>query len=621
MPLRVYFFVCENLYAEMKEVVQFRKLTEVEVRSFPARCGSPPMNWTELADIVTETEECRIEVLGSYCLDQLCPPLSSCYRINRQEQCFHLLCGASLVNALQEKGAQLLTPGWLSRWEHYIKEKWGFDRSTAQQFFGESVKNLILLDTGTDARAADHFAALQEFLSLPGEILPVGLDFLGLLAARTVEQYQLKQTGQEAEKSGRRAADAAMTLDLIGMVTRAKSRPEVVAAITDLFTMLFAPEKVHFLPVNAAAGIQFDQATGLNEEERLQATQLYTRPDKRFILNEAQDSFFLRIGRGDTISALIYVVRVAFPQYIDSYLNAALTVSEVCALSIEHVQALKKLFDASRLAGKAEVATEVLHNVGNTLNSISVSSEYIREMVHASSSTSLSDVVRLIQEHEHDREHFCTHDPRGKKLPFYFARLAEKLHDERQRLLAETTRQLHHIQRLVEIIRVQQDEVRHADFTEQLELSSIIEESLELYRKRLADRQITVERNYTFQQSMHGEPHKILQVVNNLIINAVDAFDGTAVEQKKIFLNTYPVDSNEVVLEISDNGKGLPENALQQIFSFGFTTKENGHGFGLHNAVNLVIEMGGSLTAESSGPDQGATFRMRLPVTAAEKTE
>jgi C4-dicarboxylate-specific signal transduction histidine kinase len=168
---------------------------------------------------------------------------------------------------------------------------------------------------------------------------------------------------------------------------------------------------------------------------------------------------------------------------------------------------------------------------------------------------------------------------------------------------------------------VQQDEVRHADFTEQLDLNSIIEESLELYRKHLTDRRITVERNYGFQQNMHGEPHKILQVVNNLISNAVDAFDGTAVEEKKISLTTYPVDSTEVVLEISDNGKGMPRNALQQIFSFGFTTKENGHGFGLHNAVNLVIEMGGSLTAESSGPARGATFRMRLPVTAAEKTE
>ncbi|MCI5124724.1 MAG: sensor histidine kinase, partial [Candidatus Electrothrix sp. AR5] len=310
------------------------------------------------------------------------------------------------------------------------------------------------------------------------------------------------------------------------------------------------------------------------------------------------------------------------PQYISSYLNAALTVAEVCALSIEHVQTLRELVRTSHLAGKAEVATEVLHNVGNTLNSISVSSEHIREIVEQSSSVSLSDIVRLIQDHEEDRENFFTHDPRGKRLPSYFARLSEKITEERESLLTETTRQLHHIRRVAEIIRAQQDTVKLINFTEQVNLTSLIEESLEFFQRELDKQQITVERHYGFQQSICLEPHKLLQIMNNLIRNAVDAFDGIAVAQKKIFLRTYATtDQNEVVVEIIDNGKGMRQSILQKAFVFGFTTKKDGYGFGLHNAANLTAEMGGNLTGESAGSKQGARFRMQLPVTVKGEIE
>ena len=194
--------------------------------------------------------------------------------------------------------------------------------------------------------------------------------------------------------------------------------------------------------------------------------------------------------------------------------------------------------------------------------------------------------------------------------------------EERESLLAETTRQLHHIRRVAEIIRAQQDTAKLIDFTEQVNLTSLLEESLELFQGELDEQRITVERHYGFQQSICSEPHKILQVVNNLIRNAVDAFDGISAEEKKISLSTYPTaDRDEVVVEISDNGKGMRQNILQQAFTFGFTTKKGGHGFGLHNSANLAAEMGGSLTGESAGPEQGARFIMRLPVTATGGTE
>ncbi len=616
------FIVCENFFPEIEAAVQQQGLMDVEVRSFPSHCSSAPIAWPELISIIRASWASSVVVFGSYCLRELgAPPegFSRC-QIHRKEQCHHLLCSPTLVDAVQQNGTYLLSPGWLSCWRTHIST-WGFDRPTALEFFGASLRKLLLLDTGTDPDSERHLAEFGSFLQLPTEILPIGLEFLGLSLSHIIADYQQQKIIRQKEEVERQAAESAMTLDLIRMVTRVKSKAEVVSAIVDLFTMLFDPKKIYFIPVSNAE-VHFDQVSGLPPEEQLQAQQFYAGPERYSLLNKEQGSFLLRIGRKEGTSALLLISQVAHPLYINQYINTALAISEVCSLSIKHVQTLRELVRTSHLAGKAEVATEVLHNVGNTLNSILVSSEHIRETVQQSSSTSLPDIVQLIQDHEEDRENFCTHDPRGKMLPTYFAKLSGKLTEEREFLLAETTRQLHHIRRVAEIIRAQQDTARLINFNEQIDISSLLEESLEFFQEDLEGQRIVVERNYNFQKSIYGEPHKILQVVNNLVRNAVDAFDGISVEQKKISLSVYPTaDQDEVVVEITDNGKGMQQNILQQAFVFGFTTKKDGHGFGLHNAANLAAEMGGSLAGESAGPEQGARFIVRLPVTATGERE
>jgi signal transduction histidine kinase len=616
------FIVCEIFFPEIEAAVRRQGLTDAEVRSFPSHCSSAPIKWSELVDIVRSSWADTVVIFGSYCLRELAAPpdeFSRC-RIHRKEQCHHLLCSPTLVDAVQRNGTYLLSPGWLSYWRRHIAI-WGFDRPTAIEFFGGALQKLLLLDTGTDPESERHLADFGGFLQLPAETLPIGLEFLGLSLSHIIADYQQQKLTRQKQEIERQAAESAMTLDLIRMVTRVKSRSEVVSAIIELFTMLFDPKKIYFIPVSKA-GVDFDRAPGLTAEEQLQAEQFYAGQERYLLLNKEQGSFFLRIGGRERASALLLISQVAYPLYINQYINTALAVSEVCALSIKHVRTLRELVRTSHLAGKAEVATEVLHNVGNTLNSISVSSEHIREIAQQSSSTSLPDIVRLIQDHEEDHESFYTHDPRGKRLPSYFARLSEKMTEERESLLTETTRQLHHIRRVAEIIRAQQDTAKLIDFTEQVNLTSLLEESLELFQGDMDEQRITVECHYGFQQSIFAEPHKILQVMNNLIRNAVEAFDGISAEEKKISLSTYPTaDRDEVVVEISDNGKGMRQNILQQAFTFGFTTKKGGHGFGLHNSANLAAEMGGSLTGESAGPEQGARFIMRLPVTATGGTE
>ncbi len=616
------FIVCENFYSDIKAAVHLQKFEEAEVRSYSCRCDSPPATWSEFADSVKNSKSDTVVIIGSYCLRNLTVPTSpefSRCTLNRQTQCLHLLCSPTLLEALQHNGTYVLSSGWLRHWPKRITT-WGFDRSTAINFFGESLQKLLLLDTGTDRDSRKHLADLGEFLQLPTDTLPVGLEYLGLFLSQVIADYQQQKFIRQKKKVERQAADSATTLDLIGMVTKAKSKAEVISSIVELFTMLFAPEKIHFIQVSKE-GVHFDRAPVLTAEEVDQVRHFYSQKKRVSILNEEQGTFLLRIGGREETTALLLFSQVAYPQYIHPYINTALAMSEVCALAIEHVQALKELFTTSRLAGKAEVATEVLHNVGNTLNSISVSSEQIREAVQQSSSTGLPGIIPLLQGHGNDLAHFFGHDSKGRMLPLYFAKLSEKLTEERNFLLTETTRQLHHIRRIVEIIRAQQDTAKLASFTEQIDITALLEECLDVFQSDFEKQGVTVERYYDFQQSIKGEPHKILQVVSNLIRNAVESFDETSPAQKKISVRTYSTaDQNEVEIILTDNGKGMQQEILQQAFAFGFTTKKDGHGFGLHNAANLAAEMGGSLTGESKGPGQGAQFSMRFPVMATGKT-
>ncbi|MCW5202403.1 DUF1638 domain-containing protein [Desulfobulbus sp. US4] len=337
------FVVCENFFPEIQAAVRQQGLTDVEVRSFPSHCSSAPIKWSELVDIVRSSWADTVVIFGSYCLRELgAPPegFSRC-QIHQKEQCHHLLCSPTLVDAVQQNGTYLLSPGWLSCWRRHIAT-WGFDRPTAMEFFGESLRKLLLLDTGTDPDSERHLAEFGSFLQLPTEILPIGLEFLGLSLSHIIADYQQQKIIRQKEEVERQAAESAMTLDLIRMVTRVKSKSEVVSAIIDLFTMLFDPKKIYFIPVSNAE-VHFDQVSDLPPEEQLQAQQFYARPERYFLLNKEQGSFLLRIGRKEGTSALLLVSQVAHPLYIMQHFSGDLRLTSKVRCTNQFPQSLHML--------------------------------------------------------------------------------------------------------------------------------------------------------------------------------------------------------------------------------------------------------------------------------------
>jgi signal transduction histidine kinase len=277
-----------------------------------------------------------------------------------------------------------------------------------------------------------------------------------------------------------------------------------------------------------------------------------------------------------------------------------------------------RLIDASRQAGMAEVATGVLHNVGNVLNSVNVSTTVVREKLQQSRISHLSKAVGLLRDEEANLAAFLTKEPTGRQLPQFLSRLTDHLVEENKALLLETDALDQNVQHIRQIVAMQQSFAQVLGVTESLEVEGLMEDALQFNLAAFERHGIKVVRQYAPVPPVLVDRHKVLQILINLLRNAKQALRDVHRDQKQVTLAITATPDRRVRLTIADNGIGITPENLGKIFRHGFTTKKDGHGFGLHSGALAAQEMKGSLTAHSDGQDTGATFTLDLP-TAAEK--
>jgi signal transduction histidine kinase len=267
----------------------------------------------------------------------------------------------------------------------------------------------------------------------------------------------------------------------------------------------------------------------------------------------------------------------------------------------------RKLVDASRQAGMAEVATGVLHNVGNVLNSVNVSCNLVARDLNQSKSTNLTRVAAMLNEHEKDLGTFITSAPKGKAIPGYLTQLAEVLAGERTGMLEELKTLQKNIEHIKGIVAMQQSFARVSGVTEIVNVTELVEDALNMNSMQLV-------REYPPElPAISTDKHKVLQILINLIRNAKHACDDSGQNEKRLVVSVTN-GHGRVRISVKDNGIGIPAENLDRIFSHGFTTKKDGHGFGLHSGALAAKEMGGALAVHSDGAGKGATFTLELPV-------
>ena len=273
----------------------------------------------------------------------------------------------------------------------------------------------------------------------------------------------------------------------------------------------------------------------------------------------------------------------------------------------------RKLMEASRQAGMAEVATGVLHNVGNVLNSVNVSAALLRENLGNSQVQKVVKAANLLCEHLGDATDFLTNDPRGRQLPGYLIKLGDHLVAEQRGWQAELETLGRNIEHIKAIVVMQQSHARQSAVTEDLQAEELVEDALRINESSLGRHGVRVLREFRPVPLVRVDKHKALQILINLIRNANHAMDAAGKDGKNLTASTFKTETGRVGIQLRDNGIGIPPENLTLIFQHGFTTKNDGHGFGLHSSVNAAREMGGDLSVHSDGPGQGAVFTLELP--------
>ena len=275
----------------------------------------------------------------------------------------------------------------------------------------------------------------------------------------------------------------------------------------------------------------------------------------------------------------------------------------------------RKLVDASRQAGMAEVATGVLHNVGNVLNSVNVSATVLGDNVRKSKAASVRKVADLLDANKADLPAFFSANGKGQMLPGYLAGLAKQIDAEQQGCLGEIEQLVKNIAHIKEIVAMQQTYAKCTGVMENFAPRTLLDEALRMTASDVTKYQVKVEIDCPKTlPEVCVDRHKVMQILINLIANARQAMDEKDPAERTLRITTECSGGEHLSIIIRDNGCGIAQENVTRVFNHGFTTKESGHGFGLHSAANAAREFGGSLTGASEGLGRGATFTLALPL-------
>lgn len=350
-------------------------------------------------------------------------------------------------------------------------------------------------------------------------------------------------------------------------------------------------------------------------------TTLLDRDQRRVEITDRQYHFYLLLFSVLLMLSLVWLAIRLIGSFAEiNRVNAALqTANDVLEQRVEERtrelrNAQSELLDAARQAGMAEIATNVLHNVGNVLNSVNISSDLIARKLRNSKTQGLGKAMQLINDHPDDLGVFLSEDAKGKLLPGYLNQLVTAIAQEQQEMADELTQMSKSVDHIKDIVATQQSYAGASSMTEPLYIDQLLEDALRMNAGALTRHHVTVVKAYDDVPQVMGDKHRLLLILINLISNAKYAMSDLSNRPRTMTLGVRTVDERFLEISVKDDGEGIAAENMTRIFAHGFTTRKEGHGFGLHSCALAAIEMNGHLTAHSDGPGTGALFTLQIPL-------
>jgi signal transduction histidine kinase len=582
MAARLCILCCRNFREEVGAAIAAEGWSDVVTAAFPARCGRPPINWEELRALLPE--ECTgIVVFGRACLAGLgeapfgFPPV----RVIPQQQCFHLVADASLVDKSITDGGYLLSPGWLADWRAHVADL-GFPPDGARGFFEDFARRLVLFDTCIDPASGARLDEMSRAVGLPATRIAVGLDHIRLLLARVVLEWRLEEQGRsrlEGERRHRRElADHVSAMDLLATLAGTRHEADAIAAIEDTFRMLFAPANLRYLRVERGQPEPDGETPGdlLAELKQLHSSWAWTASGQGFLL---------RIASGDKLLGLIAVEGLAFPEFRERYLNLALAISGVCALAIDNARTRKRLAETEKMASLGILVAGVAHEINTPVG------------VGLVAASTLQDRSQGLG------QRFAERRMTQSDLQAYLTAAQEET--------ALIRSNLERIGRLTDAFRQVAVEGKLPEVTRFRFRAAIVDVVASL-GARMADSRVELVLKCDDALEVDSIPGDWASIFANLFSNSLQhGFRGH--DHGRIEVEVV-VREGGMTIDYSDNGTGMAPETRKRVFDPFFTTDlQHGMGLGMHIVYNLVTQrFGGEISCDSE-PGTGAHFHIEVP--------
>ena len=271
------------------------------------------------------------------------------------------------------------------------------------------------------------------------------------------------------------------------------------------------------------------------------------------------------------------------------------------------------LMENAHQAGMAEVAANVLHNIGNALNSINTSTEVIHGIHQESPFPLLEKIAHLMRMHQSDIDSFFTQDATGKKVPPALIEVTQSLHKVHSSIGQEIQVLQNHLKRLRQVVNAQQEYVAIDGAVFEGHVSACLEEALQIERTILEEKQIQVVRKYDDLPIIKIQKSKLLRVLVHLINYSAQAMGHCP---KRVMALHLRQSHHQVFIRIQDSSEILSREKLRTLFHQDFSGDSQTQHWSLHYCATAATEMGGNLQAESHS--DGCVFTLTLPIYATD---
>lgn len=352
--------------------------------------------------------------------------------------------------------------------------------------------------------------------------------------------------------------------------------------------------------------IRLNAGTGKSASARRILSEILGQRDTTYVFWE----YLLQINENYTGMVLLEVgpaderIYQALAMHISIALSSAILLQKLEYNYIKHAERAHR-------EGMADISTEILHNFGNTLNSINSSVSILKEAANSSPFADLQKANGLLFKRMNDIGTFFNEDQTGVKLIRFYLQLGSSFAELRKQMLYQIQRLHNKVNLIQEVITTQQNYAGSEGTVEALDIATVIEDAIKMHAGILNKHRIHIAKEFQAIPKVMAQRIKLFHILVNIINNALDAMAETP-EPERTLKFVISTDNRGKFLRITDNGCGIPAHLLVKIFENGYTTKKKGNGLGLHNCAGYMAEMNGKIWAESNGPGQGATFVLQF---------